>query len=576
MLRERIKKEILKIAPKGLEFSVLRPEREAFGDYSSNVAMILAREIKKNPRDLAEDLKNKLAKSKLFEKIEIAGPGFLNFYLSPEVFIKNIEKVLEEKDNYGRNDALSGKKVIIEYTDPNPFKEFHIGHLMSNSIGESLTRIFEASGAEVRRANYQGDVGLHVAYAVAKMKEDFDVAGGPKGYSEGLSDYELGGKVFSTYAAGVKRAKEDEKFLAMVKNINKKIYDRSDDQVNKLYDFGRKASLEYFEKVYDIIGMKEVEKGKHFDFYFFESEGGPRGKKIVEDGLKKGVFEKSDGAIVFKGKDAGLHTRVFITSEGLPTYEAKELGLAPMKYEKYPYDLSFIVTGNEITDYFRVLMAAMKEMFPDLAAKTRHIPHGMLRFTSGKMSSREGNVITAQSLLDDLQKRALEIMDKNEGLSSGEKQEISDKVAVAAIKYSILRQSIGKDIVFDFDKSLSFEGDSGPYLQYTHARASSVIKKAESAGVSPSLAKPPAEAGQIERILSAFPEEVARAHDNLSPNPITSYLIELAHAFNGFYARERIADAGEESPYRVALTGAVSQVLKNGLWLLGISVPEKM
>lgn len=552
MLRAEIIKELEKMAPKGAEFSVFRPERPEFGDYSSNAAMVSAKILGKNPREVAEEFKKKLEKAKLFSKINVAGPGFLNFYLSSEVFVKNIEKILEEKDNYGRNDALSGKKIIVEYTDPNPFKEFHIGHLMSNSIGESLARVFDASGAEVRRANYQGDVGLHVAKAIwgalnQKGKIDWGRA----------------------YVAGDKAYEDNEEAKSEIGAINKKVYEKSDEKINKLYNEGKKLSLDYFEKIYERLGTK-------FDFYFFESEGGPRGKEIVEDGLKKAVFENSDGAVVFKGKDANLHTRVFITSEGLPTYEAKELGLAPMKYEKYPYDLSFIVTGNEITDYFRVLMAAMKEMFPDLAEKTRHVPHGMLRFASGKMSSRKGNVIKAQSLLDDLQKRVLEIMDKNEGLSSGEKQEISDKVAVAAIKYSILRQSIGKDIIFDFDKSLSFEGDSGPYLQYTHARAYSVIQKAESVGVSPSVSKPPAEAGQIERILSAFPDEVARAHDDLSPNLIASYLIDLAHAFNSFYAKERIADAGENSPYRVALTKAVLQVLKNGLWLLGISAPEKM
>lgn len=551
-LRAKIIKELEKMAPKGVDFFVFRPERPEFGDYSSNAAMTAAKILGKNPREVAEEFKKKLEKTKLFSKIEVAGPGFLNFHLSPEVFIKKIEKILKEKDNYGRNEILSSKKVIVEYTDPNPFKEFHIGHLMSNSIGESLVRVFEASGAEVRRANYQGDVGLHVAKAIwgalnQKNKLNWGMA----------------------YAAGDTAYEEDEKAKEEINAINKKVYEKSDEKINKLYEDGRKLCLEDFEKVYERLGTK-------FDFYFFESDGGPRGQKIVEEGLKKGVFEKSDGAIVFKGEEAGLHTRVFITSEGLPTYEAKELGLAPMKYEKYPYDLSFIVTGNEITDYFRVLMAAMKEMFPDLAQKTRHVPHGMLRFASGKMSSRKGNVITAESLLNDVQERVLKIMKKNKDLSSAQIQKVSDEVSVGAVKYSILRQSIGKDIIFDFDKSLSFEGDSGPYIQYTHARACSVVEKAVSTGVSPSLAKPPREIGQIERILSAFPDEVARAHDDLSPNLIASYLIDLAHAFNSFYAKERIADAGENASYRVALTKAVSQVLKNGLWLLGIKTPEKM
>jgi len=371
------------------------------------------------------------------------------------------------------------------------------------------------------------------------------------------------------YVAGDKASEEDENAKKDIAAINKKVYERSDPEINKLYDEGRKLSLEDFEKIYKRLGTK-------FDFSFFESEGGPRGKEIVEDGLKKGVFEKSDGAIVYRGEKAGLHTRVFVNSEGLPTYEAKELGLAPLKYEKFKYNLSFIVTGNEIVDYFKVLLAAMKEMFPDLAEKTRHVPHGMLRFVSGKMSSRKGNIITAQALLDDVQERILEIMKKGGELFDKEMKEISDKVAVGAVKYSILRQSIGRDIVFDFKTSLSFEGDSGPYLQYTYARARSVIEKANSAGVKPSVANPPDEVGNVERVLSAFPEIVERAYADLSPSHIASYLIELAHAFNSFYAKERIADAGEEAPYRVALAKATAQVLKNGLWLLGISASERM
>src|SRR3989344_1663328 len=359
-LRAEIKKKLEKLVPKGAEFSVFRPERPEFGDYSSNVAMV----SKGNPLEAAEEFKKKLEKSDLFEKVEVAGPGFLNFFISPEVFIKNVEKITEEKDGYGRNEILSNQKVIVEYTDPNPFKEFHIGHLMSNAIGESLARVFEASGAEVRRANYQGDVGLHVAKAVwGALKQNSSVDWG------------------KAYVAGDRAYKEDESAKKDISAINKKVYERGDAEINKLYDEGKKISLEYFEKIYKRLGTK-------FDFYFFESEGGIRGKEIVEDGLKKGVFEESDGAVVFKGERAGLHTRVFLSSEGLPTYEAKELGLAPMKYEKYPYDLSYIITGNEIIDYFRVLMEAMKEMFPDLAAKTRHVPHGMLRFASGKMSSR--------------------------------------------------------------------------------------------------------------------------------------------------------------------------------------------
>ncbi|KKR46400.1 MAG: Arginine-tRNA ligase [Parcubacteria group bacterium GW2011_GWA1_40_21] len=553
-----------------------------FGDYSSNAALAYAKELKTKPIDLAEKIAEEIRKREIkeIEKAEVAGAGFINFFLSKEFFAESVGEAITEGDSFGANESLKGRKVMIEYTDPNPFKEFHIGHLMSNTIGESLSRIIGFHGAEVKRACYQGDVGLHVAKAVLGMKTLRDLMPDDKAMLTNkvkflAMSYSLGSSSFSSLS-GIddfkRRVDEINKAIESgeLEVINKKIYDRNDDEINKLYDWGKDVSLKHFGEIYKKLGTE-------FDFIFFERETGDFGKKIVEENLKNGVFEKSDGAIVFKGEKYGLHTRVFINSEGLPTYEAKELGLAKIKYdEHYQYDVSIVVTGNEINDYFKVLLKAMEIVFPDLAEKTKHISHGMLRLPSGKMSSRTGDVITAESLMTDTQKLVEEkIKDRN--YNEEMEKEIIEKVSIGAIKYSILKHTTGSDIVYDFDKSISFEGDSGPYLQYSYARAKSVLEKAKGEGIKASAKKVVTETSELERLLYRFPEIVERAGKEYSPHYIASYLIELAGSFNSFYAKHKIVDTNDEiSPYKVALTASFAATMKNGLNLLGIQVPERM
>jgi arginyl-tRNA synthetase len=382
----------------------------------------------------------------------------------------------------------------------------------------------------VKQVNYQGDKGLHVAKAVWAIM---------KGESQKTA-----------YAAGNKAYEENPEAKTEIEALNKLIYAGSDEKVNEVYKEGRKMSLAYFEEIYKRLGTK-------FDYYFFESDTAPVGEKLVRENVGK-VFEESDGAIVFKGEqfDPSLHTRVFINSQGIPTYEAKDLGNAKNKYDAYPYDLSVVVTGNEIKEYFKVMLAAMSQVLPELAKKTKHLPHGMLRLPTGKMSSRTGNVVLAEDLIE-------EVKEKVKG---------DEQVAVAAIKYMILRQAIGNDIVFDFEKSVSTEGDSGVYLQYAHARAGSILGKGEKGDARGEMGK----TREIERLLYRFPEVVERAGAEYAPHYITTYLTEIASAFNNFYAHEQVLDGSPESPYRLAIVEAFKTVMKNGLTILGIPAPEKM
>ena len=551
-------------------FVVEHPEDLNNGDYSTNVAMVCAKKLKTNPQELAEKIKNKI-EDKLEKNLpkEIskvgASAGFINFYLSRDFFGKSVEEILADK-NFYRSSLLAGQTIMIEYTDPNPFKPFHIGHLMTNAIGESIARILEHSGAIVSRANYQGDIGLHVAKAIYGLLKNEKLQG--KTGSHTLQAANIGRAYASgseAYESGVKEE------IDKINELNKKIYAKSDKEINEIYDWGFDVTMEAFEDLYKMLGTK-------FDFYFLESAMTDIGRDIVNANIGK-IFEKSDGAIVFKAEkyDSKLHTRVFITSAGLPTYEAKELGLTEEKFRTKPdLDLSIVVTANEQADYMRVVAQAIYLLHPEYENKMLHLAHGMMRLAGDKMSSRKGNVIEGVALLNDVRDAILEKMIDRD-FSNEEREKVAAEVAVSAIKYSILKQSTGGDIVYDFESSISFEGDSGPYLQYSYARANSVLEKAKKENILPDFGNLPSETFEVEKLLYRFPEVIERSAAAYEPHYIANCLIEIARAFNSFYGNNVIVDKTDPtSSYKVALTFAFTFVMKTGLHLLGIATPERM
>jgi len=602
------------------EPSLEHPGELSHGDYSTNIALKTLGPVSRvhnpekvgfkwtvyepnpkfhNPRELAESLVVELQKLKIpnVEKIEPAGPGFINFHLSKSFFAEQTAAILASgAGEFGTNDALKGQHVICEYTQPNPFKLFHIGHMMNNMVGESLSRLIAASGAEVKRVTYHGDVGLHVAKTLwGVLKLHRESAYGTEADDETSLAVPFLGKA---YALGNTAYEDDESAKAQLVELNKKIYSKSDSELNALYDEGKKASLDYFKKMYELLGS-------HFDHAFFESETAPVGKKIVESHIADGIFTESDGAVVFKGetRDPSLHTRVFISKEGIPTYESKDIGLVELKREWAmstcgwkQLDHSITVTAEEQTQYFRVVKKAIELVFPEYTGKIEHIPHGMLKLPSGKMSSRTGTVITADDFIFQIRDAAKEKMmavEKTSGMDI-DVEKVALQVALAAIRYSILKQAPGRDVIFDVQKSLSFEGDSGPYLQYTAVRAASILEKAKAAGITPDASKKAGQANAagevstasggmsaspittVEKLLYRFPEVVAHAREEYAPQHLVTYLTDLASSFNSYYAATKIIDTDAEAPYRVALAAAVRVVLKNGLTILGIEVPEKM
>ncbi|MBP6060858.1 MAG: arginine--tRNA ligase [Candidatus Pacebacteria bacterium] len=565
-IRNLIKDALKNLGIEDVDFVVEHPEDLRNGEYSTNVAMAGAKKLKTNPRELAEKVLEQINKNlpEEIEKTEVAGAGFINFHLPPNFFHGSVEEILNNK-NFGENKSLKNKKIMVEYTDPNPFKPFHIGHLMTNAIGESVARILESAGADVSRANYQGDVGLHVAKAIWGLMKDIKLQETVDGVM--IQAHNIG----LAYVDGSEAYETDENAKAEIEEINKKIYSRESEKINEVYDWGFKATMEAFEDLYKMLGTK-------FDFYFLESEMAPIGQSIVKENTGK-VFEESDGAIVFKADkhDPKLHTRVFITKTGLPTYETKELGLTQEKFKVLPnMNLCIVTTANEQLDYMRVVTKALSILHPEFTDKMKHITHGMMRLATGKMSSRKGNIVTGESLLRDTIALVSEKVQDREW-DDEKKKKISEQVGVSAIKYSILKQSTGGDIIYDFETSISFEGDSGPYLQYSYARANSVLEKAAQENILPDPHSDSIDIFEVEKLLYRFPEVVARSAGEYEPHYIANYLIEVARSFNSFYGNNMIVNKEDKnSGYKVALTFAFAFVMKKGLHLLGIEAPEKM
>ena len=550
-----------------VEPALTHPEDLSYGDYATNVALVAGNKAGENPVAMAENIIAYINthKPEDVERVDIAGPGFINFYLSSHFFTQSIREILDGGESFGKSNKLTGTKVMVEYTDPNVFKPLHVGHLMANCIGESLARLFMVRGADVVRANYQGDVGMHVAKAlwgIQKLIEE-------KPSADVLLSDQL---VFigKAYVKGASAFEESEEAQKEIKKINKHVYAQDDEHIEELYQWGRKISLDRFEEIYAKLGTR-------FDHYFFESNVAEEGAEIVKSNMGS-VFEESDGAVIFDGEKHGLHKRVFINSEGIPTYEAKEIGLNTRKFNiESGLDRSVVITANEQNEYFKVVLKALEQIAPEVSEKTTHVGHGMMRGLEGKFSSRKGNAPSGEELLESLEARVREVLVERD-MSEEDKVVVAEQVAVGAIKYAVLKQSLGKDIVFDMEKSISFEGDSGPYLQYAHTRANAVIKKAREMGITASVVSVEGwETIELERLLYQFSEVVAVAGERLEPHQIAGYLIRVASTFNSFYGQERIADTEDEhAPYKLALTYATRHILKNGLGVLGIPVPEKM
>lgn len=556
------KDKIIKLLEKLLEsdqfelLEVFTPQNSGHGEYSTNLAMKLAGKLKQNPMQIAADLKVKLEGADFIDKIEVVKPGYLNFYLKQQVLLDNLHQILEQKDSYGQGKLYKSQKVMIEYAHPNPFKVMHIGHLRNISLGESLVRLFEAQMAKVIRTNYQGDVGMHVAKCIWAMRK-IPESQLPEDVSKRV---ELLGKC---YVEGAKAYEEDAQAKQEITEVNKAIYQKSDPQITKLWQLGVKWSLDKFHEIYQRVGS-------YFDREYMESETLPFIDHEIKLAVKKRILSKSQGALIFDGKKYGIDTRVYLSREGLPTYEGKQLGLVvPMEMKDFGKldKLIFNVAVEQIS-YFKSTIKVIELMYPEYAGVQYHNAYEFVGLKSGKMSSRKGAVVSAESILNEAHQRIKAIVTKN-------KVELTDKeidtIAVAAVKYAFLKMSPFKYLAFDMDSCVSFNGDSGPYLQYTFARAKSILRKAGKGASQDQKALNDEEKLLLKKLFQ-YPEIIANATKAYSPNYVASYLNELSQLFNNFYGKHQVIG----NAFRLQLTQVVAQIIKNGLHLLGINTLERM
>jgi arginyl-tRNA synthetase len=533
-----------------IEPVLTRPD-EQFGDYATNVALQLSGRVAKSPRDIAEEIAKNLQHDAIKE-VSIAGPGFINIRLhdSALLMLADTSPELSYKD----------KKVLVEYSDPNPLKPLHAGHLYTTLVGDSIARLFEKAGADVVRLNYGGDVGLHVGKSMWGILKSI---GGE--YPEKLAAITESDRPFwlgQRYVEGNNAYEEDAKSKEEITAVNKRVYQLHAEQDTssafaQIYWTVRQWSYDYFAQLYEQLQVAP------FDRYIPESEVSEFGTSIVLEQTKKGVYTESDGAIIFRGEDHGLHTRVFINSAGLPTYEAKDVGLLHRKWEDYHFDLSFVITANEQAQYYEVMLKSVEQYNPEPVSKSRHLTHGVVKLQGGvKMSSRKGNIISAMDIIE-----AARIAGRqSDNLHS-------DDSILAAVKYTFSKNRIGGDIIYDAQESVALEGNSGPYLQYAHARACGIIAKSS---VAPGeVTDLTAEERSLVRKLGEYHEAVNRSVAELMPHHICAYLYELAQVFNRFYENSRVIDDPREAT-RLKLVASYRDVLSDGLKLLGIAAPEKM
>ena len=536
----------------GLEIEpvLTRPEAQ-FGDLATNVALQLAGRVGKKPQDVAGELADAVRELDDVLEASIAGPGFLNIKLTDQALDRAWS--LEPEQHYRH------QTVVVEYSDPNPFKVLHAGHLYTSIMGDAIANLVEAAGGDVHRVNFGGDVGLHVGKSMWAIVREL---GGE--YPDKLAEIPVDERapwMAARYVEGSNAYEDDAEAKEAIVEYNKRVYklhaeNDHESDFAKIYWTCREWSYAYFDAFYARIGSR-------FEKYYPESAVAERGLKEVRAQIGE-VFDESNGAVVFAGEAFGLHTRVFINREGLPTYETKDVGLIFHKYDDYHFDRSVVITANEQAQYMAVVLKAIEQFAPELARSTTHLTHGIVKLAGGvKMSSRKGNFL-----------RAVDVLDVAEQANTELNGTPDERVSQGAVKYAFLKQRMGNDIIYDPEESVSLQGNSGPYLQYAHARACSILGKSE---VAPELSSDTLDAAErlLVRKLSEYPEVLTDATRELMPHVVCTYLFDLAQTFNRFYESSRIIGDSREA-LRLALATRYRDTLAHGLGLLGIAAPDTL
>jgi len=562
MIARQIKKDLGKALQKlkisSSKLALEHPVNPDHGDYSTNIAMRVKKKDLPSSFDLATKIVNTWRSGGLpgyLAKIEVVKPGFINLWLQNEYFISQIEEVIKKKDNFGRVSSGKGKTVVIDYSSPNIARPFGIGHFRSTIIGQALVNLYRFLGWEVIGINHLGDWGTQFGKLIYQIKN--------RHTKKKLTIKDLEKLYVEFHQRVVKKPKLEDEARKWFKKL-----EEGDPEAKKIWKECVEVSLKEFDRIYQRLNIK-------FNQTIGESFYQDKMKKVIESAKKKKILVKSEGAWVIKFPNLKIPPAILIKSDGATTYETRDLASIEYRRNKWHPDLFVYEVGTEQTLHFNQIFAAAVRLGYGKSEQLVHVNHGLFYLPGiGKLSTRTGKTIHLEKLLNESVKRAKKLGSQN--------QKVAEMVGVGAVKYFDLKNHPATNIAFDWQKMFALEGDSGPYLQYTHARCQSVLAKSEKDLRNEEFVFPylhlKTEEQNLLRTLYKFPEVVQQAGEKFSPNLVCSFLFDLAQKYNVFYNKHSIlkADNKELIRFRLFLTLAVSQIIKTGLNLLGIATPERM
>ena len=565
--KQRIAKavaEVVNIDEKELESYIEIPKDTNNGDYAFP-CFRLAKELKKAPPLIANDIREKMSiDGTIIEKVEVVG-GYLNFYIYQEQMVKEVLTEIANQNEYGKSEIGKGKNIVIDYSAPNIAKPFHIGHLRSTVIGGALYNIYQYLGYHTIGINHLGDYGTQFG----KLIEGYKLWGKEYNVEEDPIN-----ELTKIYIRINQLCKEDEKVLEQCR-MNFKLLEDGDPYCTEIWEKFRNLSLKEFQKVYDLLGS-------HFDSWNGEAFYSDKMPEVIEILEKTGKLIESQGAKIIDLEDKGINTPCIIQkSNGSTTYATRDLAAILYRARTYDFDKALYVVSYEQTLHFKQVFEVAKLLGIEekYTKGLKHVPFGMVSLPTGKMSTREGNIVKLEELLNEAIARAKEIIEeKNPQLEN--KEEVAKKVGVGAVIFNDLANSRIKDEIFDWNQILNFQGETGPYVQYTYVRTKSVLEKAGDIPVIEEIKfdKLLDESSKnIIKILYNFENTLIQVTEKEEPSILSRYLIDLAKAFSNFYNDNKIlVEDKDMQKARIYLTFAVGKVLKIGAKLLGIEMPNKM
>jgi arginyl-tRNA synthetase len=560
IILEAVKKAGFELGDK--EIKLEHPDNIDYGDYSTNIAMTLAKDLKKNLHEVAEKIVENIGENEFIEKKEIAGAGFINFYLMPEIMIEEAEVINYDVEFRNKlSEYGNGKTVVIDYSAPNIAKPFGIGHLRSTDIGQAIYNLYKMLGWNCIGDNHIGDWGTQYGKLVAAIKR----------WNEKKLDKLTIDDLEKLYVKFHKEAETDETLIDEGREWFAKL-ENGDKEAREIWQKCIDISMLEFDSVYQLLGV-------HIDFVHGESFYEKMLPGIVDEINKKGLSKKSEGAIIVEFDD--MPPAMLQKSNETTTYFTRDMATIKYRLENWNPDLIIYEVGVDQQLHFRQVFETAKLMgwWPKMGMI--HIAHGLIRWPTGKFSTRKGDTIHLSDVIGKAMEEAKKIAEKssvNKKMSATEKEEMIKAVAIGAVKFSDLISDPKKDVIFDWDKIMSLDGDSGPYLQYTYARGMSVLNKT-TIKEQKNVDSYPTDLNEDEMMLIRefykFEEKIVEAATRFSPSVIAEYILGVARKYNEFYAKNRIIGEKQEV-FRIFLTKVAASIIETGLDLLGIETVEKM